>query len=121
VTVFNATLTYPPKSLNGMYERGHKRVHLHPEIVSWKFENEIHLRQLQVEACIQKGGVVLVIDVYRPAAKGDIDNRLKMTLDVLQGYAFINDVQVVEMHVRNLIDRKAPRIEVAWWRWAVAA
>jgi crossover junction endodeoxyribonuclease RusA len=52
------------------------------------------------------------MDFYRPRQAGDLDNRLKAVLDALQGTAFINDNQVVEIIARRFDDAKKPRVEV---------
>ena len=56
--------------------------------------------------------VCLTIRLYRPRKAGDIDGPLKPLLDALQGFLYVNDSQIVEMHVYRLDDKEAPRVEV---------
>ena len=58
------------------------------------------------------GNVALYVDVYRPAKRGDLDNFLKVLGDSLQGYAYHNDAQIVEIHARRYDDPRNPRVEI---------
>lgn len=59
-----------------------------------------------------RGRVSVSLDYYRPRKSGDLDNRLKQTLDALQGHAYDNDSQIVEIHARQFEDKSNPRVEV---------
>ena len=59
-----------------------------------------------------EGPVVLTVTVYRPIKRGDLSNRLKVLEDALQGVAYLNDEQVVEIHMRRREDPKNPRAVV---------
>jgi len=50
--------------------------------------------------------VKLTLWWYRERASGDLSNRIKVLEDALQGVAYDNDAQVVELHAYR-IDRKA--------------
>ena len=56
--------------------------------------------------------VILYLDVYRPRQVGDLDNRIKILMDALQGFCYENDSQVVEIHARRFEDKTDPRAEV---------
>ena len=58
------------------------------------------------------GSVAVVMNFYRPAKMGDLDNRIKICLDALQGYAYENDKQIVEIHAYRREDKKEPRVEI---------
>lgn len=58
------------------------------------------------------GELKVTLDFYRPARRGDLDNRIKVTLDALQGIAFKNDSQIVEIHARRFEDKVRPRVEI---------
>jgi crossover junction endodeoxyribonuclease RusA len=58
------------------------------------------------------GAVSVKIDVYRPRKAGDLDNRLKVAMDSLNGLAWHDDGQIVEIHARRFDDKTNPRIEV---------
>jgi Holliday junction resolvase RusA-like endonuclease len=43
---------------------------------------------------------------------GDLDNRLKVALDVLSGHGYRDDVQVEELHVTKALDSRRPRLAI---------
>ena len=57
------------------------------------------------------GEVKVTLDFYRPRKSGDLDNRIKVVLDGLQGTAFKDDSQVVEILARRHDDPAHPRVE----------
>jgi crossover junction endodeoxyribonuclease RusA len=58
------------------------------------------------------GELRISLDFYRPARRGDLDNRIKVCLDALQGIAFENDSQIAEIHARRFEDKQSPRVEI---------
>jgi crossover junction endodeoxyribonuclease RusA len=56
--------------------------------------------------------VCINFTVYRPRKSGDLDNYQKIMFDALQGLAFQNDSQVVEIHGFRKDDAKNPRVEI---------
>jgi crossover junction endodeoxyribonuclease RusA len=62
------------------------------------------------------GDIAVTLKLYRPQKKGDIDNRIKVLLDALQGVAFENDSQIVELHVFRYDDKANPGVEVELWQ-----
>jgi crossover junction endodeoxyribonuclease RusA len=61
------------------------------------------------------GAVGLELNFYRPQRRGDLDNRIKVLVDALQGIVYINDSQVSELHAFLHDDKKSPRVEVNAW------
>ena len=59
-----------------------------------------------------EGPVSVRVDIYRARAMGDLDNRAKVLLDALQGIAYVDDKQIVEIHSRRFDDPGDPRAEV---------
>jgi len=57
------------------------------------------------------GDVSVRITVWFPNRRGDLDNRIKPVLDVLQGVAYANDSQVVHLEVGREVSDK-PRTVV---------
>jgi Holliday junction resolvase RusA-like endonuclease len=54
----------------------------------------------------------IVIDVYYPSGRADLDNSLKCVLDCLQkAKAIRNDNKCVKIIAQRFIDKKEPRIE----------
>lgn len=58
------------------------------------------------------GDVCVSVDVYRPRKAGDLDNALKCLLDSLQGWAYLDDKQIVEIHAMRHEGKDDPRVEV---------
>ena len=108
------TLPYPPTGINHQYARGAAGVYLVPAVGAWKTECMIAMRDVAQSDYVAQGHVEIALHIYRPSARGDIDGRLKLILDVLQGYAYKNDAQVRVLHVVNDVDRRNPRVEVKW-------
>jgi len=59
-----------------------------------------------------RGEVKITLDFYRPQKSGDLDNRIKIVLDALQGQAYADDKQIVEIHAKRYDDKADPRVEV---------
>lgn len=58
------------------------------------------------------GEIAVTVRVYRARRSGDLDNRLKVLLDSLQGVAYVSDSQIVEIHAERFEDKSDPRVEV---------
>lgn len=58
------------------------------------------------------GDIAISMHFYRPAKRGDLDNRLKQIFDALQGYAYHDDKQVSEIHAVRHDDKENPRVEI---------
>jgi Holliday junction resolvase RusA-like endonuclease len=58
------------------------------------------------------GAVDVHLWVFFPTIAGDLDNRVKVTLDALRGFAFPDDNRVAELHVYRRKDPDRPRILV---------
>jgi Holliday junction resolvase RusA-like endonuclease len=50
--------------------------------------------------------------IYFDSRRGDLDNRLKILLDALNGLAWLDDAQIVELYARRELDRRNPRVEL---------
>jgi len=57
--------------------------------------------------------VTLTVDWYRKRRAGDLDKRLGILLDSLQGIAYETDAQITEIHARRFDDPQRPRIELS--------
>ena len=53
------------------------------------------------------------LNLYRPRRVGDIDGPIKALLDSLNGRAWVDDSQIVELHVVRGDDKHRPRVEVS--------
>lgn len=58
------------------------------------------------------GPVKVAVAVYRERQSGDLDNRLKILLDALQGAFYANDAQIRELHATLHDDKHDPHVEV---------
>jgi crossover junction endodeoxyribonuclease RusA len=61
------------------------------------------------------GAVGLQLNFYRPQRRGDLDNRIKVLVDALQGIVYSDDKQVSELHAYLHDDKLFPRVEVNVW------
>lgn len=59
-----------------------------------------------------QSSVAVTLKVFRPQQSGDLDNKLKVLFDSLQGVVYANDSQIVEIHAFRYEDKKNPRVEV---------
>lgn len=102
-----ATLPYPP-SANRFWRHFRGRVVLSAEGRAYKQAVALLLRKAK-----PAGHEVSVhLHFYRPRKSGDLDNRIKLLLDSLNGLAWEDDDQVVELHAWRHDDKKKPRVEV---------
>lgn len=58
------------------------------------------------------GPVSVTLHWFRARRSGDLDNRIKVLLDALQGLAYLDDKQVVELHAYRHDDKANPHAEV---------
>jgi Holliday junction resolvase RusA-like endonuclease len=56
--------------------------------------------------------VAVAMTWYRGRRSGDLDRRIGIALDALQGLVYENDAQVVELHAYRRDDRTDPRLMV---------
>lgn len=66
----------------------------------------------QGATCHSAGEELEVWIVQYQVRHADIDSRLKVLLDGMQGILWENDRQIRRIHVENRIDRKSPRLEL---------
>jgi crossover junction endodeoxyribonuclease RusA len=100
-------LPYPP-SANRFYRNVRGRMVMSAEGRAYKKR----VAEMGGGVELEEGDVCLWLDFYRPRKSGDLDNRLKVVLDALQGIAYANDRQVVEIHARRYEDKDNPRVEI---------
>lgn len=105
--VTSLTLPVPPSS-NRFWRKFRNRIVLSEEARAYKAAVAERFGNAQPEA----GPVAVFIDWYRARKSGDLDRRLSVLLDALQGVAYCNDRQIVELHARRFEDRSNPRVEV---------
>ena len=111
-TVLAATLTLPwPPSLNRMVRRSGTRVHVSQAAHDYKDTAGWRARAQGVRAAVA-GNLRVTVHLYRPTRTGDIDNYLKVVFDSMTGVLWVDDAQVVELHVYRHDDKDCPRVEL---------
>lgn len=104
------TLPYPPSA--NRYWRKTNRGLVYVSAEAKQYKHAVFLRCRTHGVSPVAGNVVLHLDVFRPARRGDLDNCLKVCIDSLKGLAFGDDSLVVGIHARRFEDKHQPRIEV---------
>jgi Holliday junction resolvase RusA-like endonuclease len=59
------------------------------------------------------GWVKVTLAAYFGRRGNDCDNISKLLLDSLQGYCFVNDSQITQLHILKFLDHDNPRVEVS--------
>lgn len=96
-----------PPSANRWWRRAGNRIHLSNEARKYK-EN---IAQLGGRGVLD-GPVRVTVDWYRSRKSGDLDKRLGVVLDALQGVFYASDAQIVALAARRFEDPKNPRVEI---------
>jgi Holliday junction resolvase len=110
-TEYQFTLPYPPSANVYWRTNRHGHTYVSEEAVAYKREAGYCAILGGCDTPLQ-GELIVYLDAYRPAKRGDLDNTIKVTLDSLNGIAYLDDQQVVEIHARRFDDKKNPRMEV---------
>lgn len=106
------TLPYPP-SANRIWRTGRgKRTYLAPEATAFKAGVDRLARQARVQCSTLPIEVHLYF--YRPRRSGDLDNRIKVVFDALNGIAWHDDKQVCVLKAWRFDDKDNPRAVVSW-------
>lgn len=103
------TLPFPP-SANRYWRNYHGRMVRSAEAEAYIAAVGWHCNAAGVQPLT--GNVCLIMDFYRPSKRMDLDNMFKILGDALQGFAYENDKQIVEIHAMRHDDKDEPRVEV---------
>jgi len=76
------------------------------------YKATVKLRALLQRMAPFAGEVAMYVHVYRQRKAGDLDNFAKVLGDSLNGVAYHDDSQVVELHMWRHDDKANPRVEV---------
>lgn len=91
------TLDLPePPSANVYYRYGKGRTYMSLAGMAYNLKVMLICRRQKVKP--RSGAICVTVHWYRGIKSGDVDNRLKPILDALQGHAYTNDKQIVELH-----------------------
>lgn len=104
------TMPYPP-SYNRYWRTGpHGKGYISGEGRAFKARALAALIPMKLQPF--GGPVKVTLKYYRPRKSGDLDNNIKCLLDCLQGAAYVNDSQIVEISAKRFDDKANPRVEV---------
>lgn len=103
------TLDFPP-SANRYYRHNRGVTHRSEEANAYRDSVYLLWRTSGIEPL--EGLVSVSLTFYRPAKRGDLDNRIKVLLDSIQGLAYHNDSQIAEIHAYRNDDKNYPRVVV---------
>lgn len=104
------TLPYPPSA--NRYWR-HDRGVIHRSTEANEYIKAVGIMCLGFGIKPLVGNVSVILNFYRPAKRGDLDNSLKVILDSLRGFAYEDDSQIVEIHAMRHESKDDPRVEVS--------
>lgn len=100
------TLPVPPSS-NRWWRKWKNRMVLSDEAREYKSLVAMAYRRAEL-----KGDVAVDLTWFRERRSGDLDKRLGVILDSLQGIAYATDAQIVQLSARRQDDPKNPRVIV---------
>lgn len=97
-----------PPSANRWWRRAGTHMHLSTEARRYKAAvAQSHARMAPLD-----GPVAVSLTWYRARRAGDLDKRLGIVLDALQGVAYTTDAQIVRLSASRHDDKHHPRVEV---------
>lgn len=103
------TLPYPP-SVNRYWRCTKRGVLRSKEANVYKSTVERTCKDMVTHKL--SGDVSVTVNLYRPQRSGDLDNFLKVVLDVVKGCVYDDDKQVVHIQAYRHDDPLNPRIEL---------
>lgn len=107
------TLTLPvPPSGNRMWRHYGKKVVLSSVVENYYVAVRVAGLQARLKDPLE-GPLRVTVRWFRGRQAGDLDNRLKVLMDSLQGVAYVSDAQVFEIHAfKDDSQPRKPRCEV---------
>lgn len=102
------TFTLPePPSANRWWRKFRNRMVLSPEAREYKSLVCLAYRRAEL-----RGPIAVEVVWYRGIRSGDLDKRLGVVLDALQGVAYVNDSQITHLTARRIDDPRKARVVV---------
>lgn len=102
------TLPYPPSANHRRNAQG--RTHVSTSAKEYKKSVQTLCLLHRVEPL--HGRLKVTIHLWRPRKAGVLNNRIKILIDALQGAAYTNGKQIVELHTYRHDDKRNPRADV---------
>ena len=103
------TLPVPPSG-NASYRTG--RGHFYRSKAAQSYHDTVELLCKAQRVTMMRGPITLEVKWYRARRAGDLDGRLKVLQDALQGRAYANDSQIVKIIAERFEDKDNPRMQV---------
>ena len=100
-----------PPSANRWWRKFRNRMVLSAEARAYK--HMVALRCLEHRIKPLSGEVVVQLEWYRGRKAGDLDKRIGIVLDALQGSMYGNDAQIVRLEADRYEDKANPRLFVS--------
>lgn len=110
--MIEVTLPFPP-ALNHLYRHVGPRVLVSRE--GRAYRDAAGMAALLAGARPLEGPLAVELRLYRPQKRGDIDAYCKALLDAMQGFLWVDDSQIVELHLYRGDDKHNPRVLVRAW------
>lgn len=102
------TFTLPePISANRWWRKWRGRMVLSEEARAYKSLVRMAYRRAEIV-----GDIAVNLVWYRGRKSGDLDKRIPIVLDALQGVAYSNDSQITSLTARRIDDPRHPRVVV---------
>ncbi len=102
------TFTLPePPSANRWWRKFRNRMVLSPEARAYKSSVCRAYKSAEI-----RGNVAVDVTWYRGRKSGDLDKRLGVVLDALQGVAYATDAQITELSALRIDDPRKARVVV---------
>lgn len=109
--VYGLIVPVPP-SANRWWRRA--GTHMHKSDEARAYQQQVALRAKSLGICpIRRPSLVAISLIwYRERKAGDLDKRVGILLDALQGTAYESDAQIIEIHAKRVDGTAEPRVEV---------
>ena len=101
-----------PPSWNRAYRAGQGRFYTPESIIAFRTEVRVAAKNARIKMFPAETRVSVSLWWFRRQQAGDLDKRVSVLLDALQGVWFVNDRQVSEIHAYRDEDKHRPRLEV---------
>lgn len=107
------TLPYPP-SMNRLWRHAHGRTYKNPDAQKFQMVAQTQARTLGLTEPLT-GPIRLWVSLHPPGKKSiDLDNSMKAAIDALNGIAWLDDSQLVEILARKAEPVEAGALIVEW-------
>ena len=101
-----------PPSANRWWRQGRAGLYTPTNVTAFKQRVAVACKNARIRKFPREQQVCVELWWYRKAKQGDLDKRVGILLDALQGHWYENDVQVATLHCYRLEDKVNPRLEV---------